>query len=224
MSVQASINNMLSVAGVLASMNPEIRARAENRAEVSKLNAREKALQEQYRQASGKVEDVENLSKISAENLLDADELGATKFTSLPDTKTTSRIEDDLTDLYAQKFDLSPSAETYSAKLAAEYGQYPGLDKEQERVGVFRKHLEAKEAEKAVEEAKRKAEEQLMLKQAEKRSSRRFMDYLKDEPTSLGVNVGALSKSAQKEIAKNYTKAEKTRIMNTKDLERKQNG
>jgi hypothetical protein len=202
MSIQASINNMLSVAGVLAGMNPEIRAKAETRNTLQNLGKRKEAVTE--------------ARDIAAE---------------AGQSKVAEQYQETLGGINKQIFEVSPSEESFE-----EYAESSGLNRPTtttrgDPLEIAQEIYEEKafEAEvnqyvKQMEESAAKAQNNLQAKQAEKRSSRRFMDYLKDEPTSLGVNVGALSKSAQKEIAKNYTKAERTRIMNAKDLERKQNG
>lgn len=43
---------------------------------------------------------------------------------------------------------------------------------------------------------------------------RNFLDYMKDQPTNLGIKFGELPKSAQKELAKAYTPSERQKIMN----------
>lgn len=43
---------------------------------------------------------------------------------------------------------------------------------------------------------------------------RNFLDYMKDQPTNLGIKFGELPKAAQKELAKAYTPSERQKIMN----------
>ena len=61
---------------------------------------------------------------------------------------------------------------------------------------------------------------QAKVTQSETMKKRRnFMNYVKDIPME-GGKVGDLSKEMQKQIASQYTKAEKTRIMNEADAKR----
>ena len=76
---------------------------------------------------------------------------------------------------------------------------------------------------KKTEVAENAAASSLTTAQEGKRKTRRnFLDYIKDEPTSLGANVGQLDKKLQREIARGYSSAERRRIMDRKDAEREQ--
>ena len=76
---------------------------------------------------------------------------------------------------------------------------------------------------KKIEAAETAATDSLTNAQEEKRKTRRnFLNYMKDEPTSVGVTFGQLDKKIQKEIAKNYSSSERKRIMDRKDAEREQ--
>ena len=71
---------------------------------------------------------------------------------------------------------------------------------------------------KKTEVAESTATDSLTTAQEEKRKTRRnFLNYMKDEPTSLGVSFGQLDKKLQKEIAKKYSSSERKRIMDRKD-------
>lgn len=73
------------------------------------------------------------------------------------------------------------------------------------------------------EVAETTATDSLTTAQEGKRKTRRnFLNYMKDEPTSLGVTFGQLDHKLQKEIAKNYSSSERKRIMDRKDAEREQ--
>lgn len=62
------------------------------------------------------------------------------------------------------------------------------------------------------------AKQALAIAQEQKRNTRRkFTDYMKDEPTSLGYSFGELDPKLQKAIAKQYTSKERKAIMDRKD-------
>lgn len=52
---------------------------------------------------------------------------------------------------------------------------------------------------------------------AKKKQRRNFMDYLKQQPTSLGGKVGDLPPQAQKQIAGQYTRSQRKRLMDMAD-------
>lgn len=94
--------------------------------------------------------------------------------------------------------------ETGSPEFLKEYGKY----------NLF-SSVSKSSAERA--KAAESAEAELKAKQEEKRSSRRnFIDYMKDEPTSLGA-FGSLNPKLQKSIAATYSKYERKKIMDEKD-------
>ena len=73
---------------------------------------------------------------------------------------------------------------------------------------------------KKTEVAETTATTSLTTAQEGKRKTRRnFLDYMRDEPTSLGVTFGQLDKKLQREIAKNYSSSERRRIMDRKDAD-----
>lgn len=53
--------------------------------------------------------------------------------------------------------------------------------------------------------------------EAKKTQKRNFMDYLKKQPTSLGGTVGELDPQMQKQIASQYTKSQRKRLMDMAD-------
>lgn len=97
-----------------------------------------------------------------------------------------------------QQFKLDPSKETYEA-----------WKNEEGRRDLFSK---------LAENASVKAQDALKAQQDMKRKSRRsFIDYMKDEPTSLGGSFGELDPKLQKMISQHYSKAERKKIMDRKD-------
>lgn len=69
------------------------------------------------------------------------------------------------------------------------------------------------------EEAMKKAEEVKQAKATQKTKRRNFMNYLKNEPTSLGGTVGELPVEVQKKIAAQYTKSQRKALMDRVDKE-----
>lgn len=73
---------------------------------------------------------------------------------------------------------------------------------------------------KAADRARQSAANEMDAKKKQKRS---FMEYLKKEPISLGGKVGDLSPAMQKQVASQYTKSQRQRLMDLRDKEA-QNG
>ena len=210
MSIQSTINQGISIASLLVTQNPAVQAKAEKRHELKGLAKKESALKEQYKQASGKSRPTE---------LGDPEELTLDTFetlTDLPDVERAQKISSELGQVAQSRFEISPSEKTYQAALASEFGEHAGLEKETERVSAFQRLVDAS----------KKADDALAAAQEQRRSGRRvFTQYMADEPLSIGGEsfgtFGQLPKNLQKEAAKNYSKKEKTEIMNRKE---EQNG
>lgn len=213
MNIQSNVNQGLSVASMLMTMNPALRQKAEKRSELKDLGRREKVLSKQYKIAAGTTRDVEPGEKVSED--LKADEFGGSVFTKPPDVELAQTIENQIADIAEQRFDLKPTSETYSEALGAKYGEVPSnLSTEKSQISQFKANLAA---------AAKKAEDNLKAKQTEKRQGRRnFKDYISSEPTSLGGSVGELDPKIQQFIAQSYSKADKKKIMDRKDKENEQ--
>ena len=205
MSIQANINQMLSLAGILASQSPQLTAMAKKREELSELSKKEKVLQKQYEIVSGSTAPKEGES----DKRPVADEFGTEVFTGIPDVNRAEKIEGELANIAQERFVFSPSDETYAAALQSDQEPGPNVPKEaSERVSAFKRHLEAE----------KKAQEAVKVKQEETRKTRRnFLDYMKDEPTSLGGTFKELDPALQKKIISQYSKAERKKIMDRKD-------
>lgn len=210
MNIQSNINQGLSVASMLITMNPIVRAKAEEKKEIKGLEKQEKALKSQYKQVAGKVEYGSPMDITER-----ADDLNLSRFTQPPDPGRAAKIEDKLQEVKEKQFELKPSSETYSKALAADYGQFEGLETETAQVRQFQENLNALAKQ---QEEERKAQEAMTAKQEERRKGRRkFSDYIADEPTSLGVPFGQLDPKVQQELLKSYSKAERKSIMDRKD-------
>lgn len=70
----------------------------------------------------------------------------------------------------------------------------------------------------AAQTAKQSAANEVEAKRTQKRN---FIEYLKKQPTSLGGTVGDLPPAMQKQVASQYTKSQRKRLMDLADREGK---
>lgn len=209
-SIQGDINQALGTLGALATFSPQLQEHAENMAENRKLNKRQKVLDEQIAAAtsSGKA--------------------------LRPEVE--EAIDKESRDIAKRKFELNPSKETYE-----EYAKHlplKSLPEDPEDI-----HMERMAG--IPDEARRKAEydhayreaynqelsrldkmSQAMSRvgrqsEAKKTQKRNFMDYLAQQPTSLGGTVGELPSDLQKQIASQYSRNERRTMMDRMDEEAK---
>ena len=118
--------------------------------------------------------------------------------TASGDKNLSQELSEDLSRTKKEQFMKDPTTESYSAYQKVE---------QQRRMSA--------------EEAAAKAEKAMADAQTEKRKGRRrFSEYLALEPTGYGVTVGQLPKNLQKELAKQYSKAERKELMDRRDAER----
>ena len=199
---------MLSLAGVLASQSPQLKAMSEKRSAIRDLNKKEKALS------------------------------AARDVSAQANADVAQDYQDQLADVAKAQFELSPTKESAEKMLEQRSYSTEGQEArattvtadpeeiamerfeqeqfEQEVEGYLNQYRESSKADQA--QAEQKAKEAVQVKQAAKRKTRRnFLDYMKDEPTSLGGTFGELDPKLQKQIAKQYTKAQKKQIMDRKD-------
>ena len=170
MSIQATLNQSLSIAGLLISMNPAIKAASEKKQQISALSRR-----------AGTLEKGLEIAKASGVK----DDLNQELYQKLSETKK-------------EQFMKDPTAESHSAYQQVEQ----------------KRRMSA-------EEAAAKAEKAMADAQTEKRKGRRrFAEYLALEPTGYGGTVGQLPKNVQKELAKQYSKAERKKLMDRRDAEK----
>lgn len=204
MSIQANINQGLSLASLLIAQNPTVQAKAKQRELVSNLSAR--------RQSFEKMRDV---------SAMKSGELAEKYQTSLAETSK-------------ELFEADPSEERLAQYLKDWSGTPEAAEKraittqadpEEVAQELFEKEQFKDEVNQYLQmyrQATKKADQSLQVRQEEKRASRRnFLDYLKDEPISFGKGaagtIGELSPQLQKTIASSYSKKEKQKIMNRKD-------
>ena len=169
MSIQAAVNQTLSIAGLLISMNPTLKAAAERNQQKAALSRR-----------AGILEKGLEIAKASGDKDLNQE------------------LSQKLSETKKEQFMKDPTSESYSAYQQVE---------QQRRMSA--------------EEAAAKADKAMADAQTEKRKGRRrFAEYLALEPTGYGVTVGQLPKNVQKELAKQYSKAERKELMDRRDAEK----
>lgn len=204
---QSSINQTLSTIGALATFSPGLQDHAENMAEKRKIKKEEKALNEQ-----GKAMASSNIR--------------------------VREVEDDLInrrrELERRKFELKPSAETYSeyAKtIPIIIPEDPEFIHMERMADVEDKAIRDAEYKHAYKEAYNKEFSRLdkmsqamdragRQSEAKKTQRRNFLDYISSMPTSLGGTVGQLPKDMQKQIASTYTKSQRKTVMDRMDKEK----
>ena len=129
-----------------------------------------------------------------------------------------------------QIFETDPTEATAKSYLEDRYMSTEGekertitIPAEPEEIAqeMYEEELKQKEVDQYLQmyrNAETKAQEMLKTKQEEKRKTRRnFLDYMKDEPTSLGATFGELDPALQKKIASQYSKSARKKIMDRKD-------
>ena len=130
---------MLSLAGVLASQSPQLKAMSEKRSALSNLNKKEKVLQKQYNIVSGTTA----LREGASDTRPVADEFGTEVFTNIPDVGRAENIEHDLATIARERFNVSPSMDTYGEALRSDYEPGANVPREaSQRVSAFRRLLE----------------------------------------------------------------------------------
>lgn len=208
---QSSINQTLGTIGALATFSPQLQEHAEKIAENRKIKKEEKTLKEQGKAIAS--------SRVSIRPEVEED------------------INNRARELARRKFELNPSAETYS-----EYAKQIPLtiradleDIHMERMaGIPDEARRAAEYNHAYKEAYNQEFSRLdkmsqamsrvdRQSEAKKTQRRNFLDYIRSMPTSFGGTVGQLPKDMQKQIASTYTKSQRKAMMDRMDKE-KSNG
>ena len=106
-------------------------------------------------------------------------------------------------ELSKKKFQLDPTEENFQATV-----------QKQKSYRSFNKYEELMMRQ---QEAMQKVANKQDAKQKQKRN---FMSYLKEQPTNLGGKVGDLPLNIQKQVAKQYSPAQRKKLMNTIDREK----
>lgn len=176
MSIQSTINQGLSVAALLVSQNPEIKAASEKRLKLAELSKREKTQKEAEASVAAKREQVENSEEGTREEV----EGGYIYHPTMKEQAADRAVEeaeialqDSAETLAKERFELDPSIENYEAFYA------------------FResKHMQdvISERGEAAEFSRRRAAElkeknRLAARQAEVEKSRRIASILEGVP------------------------------------------
>lgn len=151
--------------------------------------------------------------------------------------KELERVKGDITGIRERRYQLSPSEKNYEAYMRAKSrtGTKP-LSEDPEIIHGMRMAGVTDEARRAAEydHAYREAYNQEFSRidkmnqamdrvgrqsEAKKTQKRKFMDYLAQQPTSLGGTVGDLPKPLQKQVASQYTKSQRKTMMDRMDEE-----
>lgn len=196
--IQSSINNILDKAAIAKKLDPKAQLEAQKQAELETLDARESALGERNKalvEAQKGRADVDNNEMRMKLRMSDLDEA--------------KNIGDERFDIAKKRFELSPSKDTYDA-----YAKSRVANKN------FNDFYNARK--KAYDEGRQQQAMADMQSQAEakKKLRRNFMDYIGQQPTSLGGTVGELPKDMQKQIASQYSKGDRKRMMDSMDKEK----
>lgn len=202
MNIQSNLNQLISVAGLLTMQSPAYRASAEKQRNLGILRNKKRVLNEQL------------------ETLNEAKQYGAER----------ERIGEELQSVAQQEFEIDPNKQTLAElrSLTPIPGEPVQADPEeiaQERFEQYEFEQEVDQYFNMYKDASEKAKQATQVKQEEKRQGRRnFTDYLAGEEVrfagahgSTWGNVGELSKTQQKEIAKSYSKADRKKLMDRKD-------
>lgn len=209
--IQGNINQALGTLGVLAQLSPQLKEHAENMAEKRKIKNEEKALKEQG-------------------------EAMASSSSKRPE------IEEDINnrtrELAKRKFELNPSAETYSEYAKQIPRKLPPEDPEdihrEKMAGVQDEARREAEYNYAYKQAYSKEMSNLEMQQqamdkmsrqteAKKIQRRNFMDYISKMPM-LGETVGSIdarNPGFAKKIASQYNKSQRKSLMDQMDKEGK---
>lgn len=210
-SIQGDINQALGTVGVLATFSPQLKEHAEKMSEKRNLNNRQKAI--------------------------DAQIAAATSSGKALRPEVEEAIEKESKDIAKRRFELEPSAETYSEyakQLPRKIKEDPEDIHRERMAGIPDEARRAAEYDHAYKEAYNQEFSRLdkmsqamnrvgRQSEAKKTQRRNFMDYLKQQSLSLGGTVGDLPMSFQKQIASTYTKSQRKTIMDRMDKE-KSNG
>lgn len=218
MNIQSNINQTFSLIGLLASQSPAAAARREEVVKRRKLKGIEKqqALIGEGTQEFGKqfVEKVQEFDSATDDDSKIAKGKEASKIASQLSEYTEAGLS-----LAQEAFDLDPTFENFQA-IKHEEARIKGFSNISSAVAKSTEGFE--EAKARLEEAK--AQQALAAEQKRVSKKRNFLDYIGDEPISLGGqpfgtvrDIG--SDVSKKAIKQAYTKKEKTDIMNRKDEE-----
>lgn len=210
--IQSGINQLISQAAIFGRLSPGVEERHELYANKKKLAAEEKQLKrqkEELKKETGLPEDNMKLKNNSIEDTLKA-------IAEYEKAAVTLGLPEKQIEVSKKGAELGTIPQTTAAKQIelAKYSEKIGKTLS-EKNNVFRPYsVEQIRAERAKTRAAEKGAQQV-------KQRRNFMDYLSSMETSLGGKVGDLPLQMQKQIAKDYSKSEREKIMNAQDKEKK---
>lgn len=212
MSIQANINQGISLAGFLAQTNPYLQEKSKTRRELKSLSKQEAAVKSAQdivttKEAKSNVTDPTNMAQLH-------------------------RMQDELAGIKERQFRLEPSDEAYEEFQKVYGGTKQGMAESGFRESGsaeitakqrFTQEQEAEEVNKYLQQyrdAAKKAQDNLAAKQNEKRASRRrnFANYHDNLLRSQGFDPTKIPKETKAEMMKEYSKSERKKIMDKEDL------
>lgn len=144
------------------------------------------------------------------------------RFTGTPEQQTLQR--EGIRKLYASNRDSAVTSRLRAVNLKSTQDRVDSyLGSYAEQQAELREERAQSASTKAAIKAREAMQRMRQLGQqqiAQNKSRRNFMDYLRKETSSLG-KVGDLPESVQKEIAKKYSAAERKKLMNNVDANKK---
>lgn len=197
--IQSTINQALGMAAIAAKLSPTLEAKAKTRAELSDLRRQEKGLKLQEK-VLGTMVDLADYTKEEP-----------TEAASLQMKET----EEKLSGVKQKQFELKPTKEGAKElvlqRSAAGKGTFMTIPADPEE--ILQEQEEIARQQEAMQKVATKQEAQLKQK-------RNFKEYLKQQPIAGGGTVGQLSNKAINSIAKQYSPAQRKKLMDTMDKEK----
>lgn len=144
-----------------------------------------------------------------------------------------NKIEERIASNLERKAELDPTLQNIKTSVQARDAYLSRIGKEEEDLELYKMYGEDENADRIASEQDApsqwitpdRAQAKMAKKginQARQRATyRKFMDYLRDEPVSLGGTVGDYPPEMQKKIAANYSSSQRKKLMDMKDAQRK---
>lgn len=201
--IQQGINNVISTAALLGEMSGKS---AELREKRQLKNDNEKITKITHAPPKGKTIDPEYQNELDErykKNLKRLYELNPNEKTYKAYAQTIpTRTPEDPEDIRMEQLELA-------SQKGAEDAEYNH---------AYKRAYDNKYDELRAQEANRHSQSQ---QTAKKKNRRYFLEYLRKQPTSLGGTVGDFPISKQREIAKQYNRGDRKRMMDRMDKEEK---
>lgn len=218
--IQAGINQLVGQFSVLAHLSPELRAKAEKRAALKDISAREKALTASREAVKASVK--AGISKYFDPNGTQPTEEEAKKLKY--DFEQSDKMREQALKLAQEKFDLEPTSENYEALKTASFAQ----DKAEKVFGdFFDEHRSMAEqnldpravdiADKQIDKAMKVMSDKVRRAYMQRDNLHNLMKALKDEDFRLGdgstIKIKNTNPAIQEQIAGSLTKEERLALI-----------